>query len=214
MKVGILGSGDVGRALALAFKGEGHEVMIATRDVESKKAAELGELGLKVESFVDTAKFAELAVLCTLWTGVESAVQLIGPDNLAQKVVIDVTNPLDMSSGMPPSLLIGCDDSAGEQVQRWLPKAKVVKAFNTVGNAHMYKPNFTEGKPTMFYCGNDAGAKEVVKTILLSFGWQACDIGDITGSRELEPMCILWVKIGMQSGNWNNVFQLMTRQDG
>lgn len=213
MKVGILGSGDVGRALALAFKSEGHEVMIATRDVESKKAAELSELGLKVGSFADTAKFAELAVLCTLWTGVESAVQLIGPDNLAQKVVIDVTNPLDMSSGMPPSLLIGRDDSAGEQVQRWLPKAKVVKAFNTVGNAHMYKPNFTEGKPTMFYCGNDAGAKEVVKTILLSFGWQACDIGDITGSRELEPMCILWVKIGLQSGNWNNAFHLMTIQD-
>lgn len=213
MKVGILGSGDVGRALALAFKSEGHEVMIATRDVESKKAAELSELGLKVGSFADTAKFAELVVLCTLWTGVESAVQLIGPDNLAQKVVIDVTNPLDMSSGMPPSLLIGRDDSAGEQVQRWLPKAKVVKAFNTVGNAHMYKPNFTEGKPTMFYCGNDAGAKEVVKTILLSFGWQACDIGDITGSRELEPMCILWVKIGLQSGNWNNAFHLMTIQD-
>lgn len=210
MKVGILGSGDVGRALALAFKSEGHEVMIATRDLESKKAAELSELGLKVSSFADTAKFAELAVLCTLWTGVESAVQLIGPDNLAQKIVIDVTNPLDMSSGMPPSLLIGRDDSAGEQVQRWLPKAKVVKAFNTVGNTHMYKPNFADANPTMFYCGNDAGAKEVVKTILLSFGWQACDVGDITGSRELEPMCILWVKIGIQSGNWKNAFKLLS----
>lgn len=214
MKIGILGSGEVGRALALAFKSEGHEVMIATRDPKSPKAAELAELGVVVGDFSDAAKFAELAVLCTLWTGTESAIKLIGPDSLAQKIVIDVTNPLDTSSGMPPSLLIGHNDSAGEQVQRWLPKAKVVKAFNTVGNTYMYKPNFADGTPTMFYCGNDTGAKEVVKTILLSFGWQACDIGDITGSRELEPMCILWVKIGMQSNNWNNAFKLLTRQDG
>ncbi len=214
MKVGILGSGEVGRALALAFKSEGHEVMIATRDPKSPKASELAELGVAVGDFASTAKFAELAVLCTLWTGVESAIKLVKPENLEQKVVIDVTNPLDTSSGMPPSLLIGRDDSAGEQVQRWLPQAKVVKAFNTVGNTHMYKPDFADGLPTMFYCGNDTGAKEVVKTIILSFGWQACDVGDITGSRELEPMCILWVKIGMQSDNWNNAFKLLTRQDG
>lgn len=211
MKIGILGSGDVGRALAQAFKGEGHEVMIATREPKGTKGAELAELGVQVGNFATTAKFAELAVLATLWSGTEEAIRLAEPKNLEQKVVVDVTNPLDLSAGMPPRLAIAGSDSGGEQVQRWLPHSQVVKAFNTVGNAHMYKPNFGKAQPTMFYCGNDAGAKEVVRTILLSFGWEPLDVGDITGARELEPMCILWVKIGLQTGNWNNAFKLLSK---
>ncbi len=211
MKVGILGSGDVGKAMAVAFKTEGHEVMIATRDPKSPKASELAKLGIKVGTFAQTAQYCELAVLCTLWTGTQAAIELTMPKNLKDKVVIDVTNPLDISAGMPPRLALGTTDSGGEQIQRWLPDSKVVKAFNIVGNAHMYKPSFGDQTPTMFYCGNDDGAKEVVKSILLSFGWEPFDIGDITGSRELEPMCILWVKVGLQSGNWDNVFALITK---
>ncbi len=212
MKVGILGSGDVGKVLAEAFKSEGHEVMIATRDIKSAKAAELVESGLNVGTFADVSKFCELAVLCTLWEGTENAIKIAGPTNLEGKVVIDATNPLDFSAGMPPTLVKGRTDSGGEQVQRWLKKSKVVKAFNIVGNAHMYKPQLSDTQPTMFFCGNDDSAKEVVKTILLAFGWQPLDIGDITGSRELEPMCILWVKIGMQTGSWNHAISLLTDQ--
>jgi predicted dinucleotide-binding enzyme len=211
MKIGILGSGDVGRALAKAFASEGHEVTIATRDVKGPKSADLQKLGLKVDSFASTAKFAEVAVLATLWAGTKDAIALAGPKNLAGKVVIDVTNPLDFAGGMPPTLAISGNDSGGEQVQGWLKESQVVKAFNTVGNEHMYKPSFGKQTPTMFYCGNNAGAKEVVKTILLEFGWQPCDVGDINGSRELEALCILWVKIGMQSGNWANAFKVLTQ---
>lgn len=211
MKVGILGSGDVGKVLAGAFKNEGHKVMIATRDIKSAKAAELVELGLKVGTFAQVAKFCELAVLCTLWEGAENAIKLAGPANLEDKIVIDATNPLDFSAGMPPVLVKGRTDSGGEQIQRWLKKSKVVKAFNIVGNAHMYKPQLSETLPTMFFCGNDAGAKEVVKTILLEFGWQPLDIGDITGSRELEPLCILWVKIGMKTNSWDHAFNLISK---
>ncbi len=211
MKIGILGSGDVGKALAKAFSSEGHEVMIATRKPDSEKATALSDLNVKVGNFTETAKFCELAVLCTLWTGTEEAISLINPNNLVDKIVIDVTNPLDFSAGMPPKLLLGKDNSGGEQIQKWLPKSKVVKAFNTVGNEHMYKPSFGTQTPTMFYCGNDMGAKEVVKTILLQFGWEPLDIGDITGARELEVMCILWVKIGSQTGNWNNAFKVLTK---
>lgn len=211
MKIGILGSGDVGRALAQAFKGEGHEVMIATREPKGTKGAELAELGLQVGDFAATAKFAEVAVLATLWSATKAAIELAGPKNLTDKIVIDVTNPLDTSAGMPPRLAVCGNDSGGEQVQRWLPQSQVAKAFNTVGNAHMYKPDFGKVQPTMFYCGNDQGAKEVVRTILLSFGWEPLDVGDITGARELEPMCILWVKIGLQTGNWNNAFKLLSK---
>lgn len=206
MKIGILGSGDVGQALAVAFKSEGHEVMLATRSPKTKKALAIKkELNIEIGDFATTAQFAELAVLCTLWTATEQAIALIDPKNLEGKVVIDVTNPLDFSQGMPPSLLIGTTDSAGEQVQRWLKKSKVVKAFNSVGNAHMYKPQFGKLTPTMLYCGDDAGAKEIVHTILLSFGWRPIDIGNLTGARELEPLCVLWVKYGISTGQWNHV---------
>lgn len=211
MKIGVLGSGDVGRALAVAFNTEGHDVMIATRNTKSQKAAKLTKLGLKVGDFAKTAQFAEVAVLCTLWSATQDAIAAIGPKNLANKIVIDVTNPFDFSKGMPPSLAVSGNDSGGETVQRWLPKSLVVKAFNSVGNEHMYKPLFANGLPTMFYCGNDAGAKEVVKSILFSFGWQPIDIGDIAGSRELEALCILWVKIGISTGNWQNAFAVLSK---
>ncbi len=214
MKIGILGSGDVGQALAKAFVGEGHEVMLATRDPKSHKATNIKqELKVAIGDFASTAKFAELAVLCTLWTATEQAIELIDPTNLAGKTVIDVTNPLDFTAGMPPTLMLGTTDSGGEQVQRWLKKSKVVKALNIVGNAHMYKPDFGDSIPTMLYCGNDSGAKEIVHTLLLSFGWQPADIGDISGARELEPMCVLWVKYGMATGRWNHVFTVLEKPD-
>lgn len=213
MKVGILGSGDVGKTLARGFASEGHEVMVATRDAKSQKAQSLSkELGVAVGSFVEVAKFAELAVLATLWTGTGSAIKLTDSQSLKDKVVIDVTNPLDFSAGMPPKLVLGTTDSGGEQVQRWLPDSRVVKAFNIVGNQCMYKPDFGSQKPTMFYCGNDDSAKEVVRTILLSFGWEPADIGDMAGARELEPLCILWVKYGLLHNSWNHTFKLFKNQ--
>lgn len=210
MKVGILGSGDVGKALARGFAREGHEVMVATRDPKSQKAQEINkDLGVKIGSFTSVAKFAELTVLATLWAGTEEAIKLAGPHNLKDKVVIDVTNPLDVSAGMPPKLALGTTDSGGEQVQRWLAGSRVVKAFNSVGNQHMHKPTFSDTKPTMFYCGNNQSAKEVVKTILLSFGWEPADIGDMTGARELEPLCILWVKYGLMHNSWDHAYKML-----
>ena len=208
MKVGILGSGDVGKALARAFTAEGYEVMIATRDPRSPKAKELAELGVEVGDFTQTADFGDFVVLCTLWSGTENAIQSARPDNLKNKLVIDTTNPLDFSGG-GPSLSLGHTDSGGEQVQRWLPDSKVVKAFNIVGNQSMYKPQFEQGPPTMFICGNDKPSKQLVTDILSDFGWEVADIGDITGARELEPMCILWVKYGRLTGGWLHALKML-----
>jgi hypothetical protein len=146
-----------------------------------------------------------------LWTGAENALNMAGPGNFAGKVVIDAINPLEFVPNAPPRLAIGHTDSAGERVQRWLPSAKVVKAFNIVGNVHMFKPQFPGGPPDMFICGNDDAAKQTVTEILKDFGWPAIDIGGIEGSRLLEPLCILWVGYGIRSGSWNHAFKLLRK---
>ncbi len=209
MKIGILGSGNVGKALAKGFIAEGYDVMIGTRDPAAAKSKELKELGAQVGSFADTAQFAEIAVLCTQGTGTQNALNLAKSENLAGKVVIDVTNPLDLSSDKP-QLSLGLNNSGGEEVQRWLPDSLVVKAFNSVGSALMYQPSYEHGEPTMFICGNNDEAKQSVRDILHLFGWDVVDMGDISSSRELESLCMLWVKYGQLNGTWNHAFKLLT----
>jgi 8-hydroxy-5-deazaflavin:NADPH oxidoreductase len=214
MKIGVLGTGDVGRVLASGLIGLGHEVKIGSREPDSDKLKEWkAKNGARAStgSFADAAKFGELAVLATLWGGTESALKLAGPDNLKGKVVIDATNPLVFAENAPPALALGWKDSGGEQVQRWLPGARVVKAFNIVGNAHMVKPDFPGGPPTMFIAGDDAQAKETVTGILRDFGWEIVDIGGIEGARLLEPMCILWVNYAMRNGSANHAFKLLRK---
>jgi predicted dinucleotide-binding enzyme len=214
MKVGIIGSGPVGQALGLGFAGRGDEVMIGSREPESEKliawksrAGERAATG----SFAQAAAFAEVAILATGWSGTEHAIQLAGPENLVGKVLIDTTNPLAHQPGGPPTLALGYSDSAGEQVQRWLPEARVVKAFNIVGSAHMINPSFPDGPPDMFICGNDGEAKATVARLLTEFGWPVIDIGGIEGARLLEPLAMLWITYGVQTGGWNHAFRLLRK---
>src|SRR5713226_5088736 len=214
MRIGIFGTGEVGRALGGGFAMLGHEVKMGSRDANNEKArawaAEIGTLA-SVGTFADAARFAEMGVLATLWSGTENALRLAGSQNLAGKVLIDATNPLVFTPGAPPALALGQTDSGGEQVQRWTPRARVVKAFNIVGNAHMFKPQFPCGPPDMFICGNDGGAKTTVTGILTAFGWNTIDIGGIEGARLLEPLCILWVLYGVRTNTWNHAFKLLKK---
>ena len=214
MKIGILGTGDVGRALANAFIALGHEVKMGSRDPHNEKAVEWAStagINASTGTFADTAKFGDVIVLALLWSGAENALKLAGPENFAGKVVIDAINPLVFEPGKPPALALGHTDSAGERVQRWLPAAHVVKAFNSVGHAHMFKPDFPGGPPDMFIAGNDAAAKQTVTGILHDFGWSTIDVGGIEGARLLEPLCILWVGYGMRTGTWNHAFKLLRK---
>lgn len=214
MKIGILGTGDVGQALGHGFIRRGDEVKMGSREAGGEKArawvAKMGK-GASEGTFEDAAKFGEVVVLATLWSGTENALRLAGADNLAGKVVIDATNPLIFAQGKPPALALGHTDSGGEQVQRWLPKSRVVKCFNIVGNAHFVHPDFPNGPPDMILCGNDPDARETVAKICKDFGWPVIDIGGIEGARLLEPICILWVLYGIRTNSWNHAFKLLRK---
>lgn len=204
MKIGIVGSGLVGQNLAKAFAETGHETMIGTRDPTQQKFKDtVQSIGktIKTGTFADTAKFGDLLVFAINWAGVENAIKLAGVENFKNKIVIDTTNPLDMSTGKL-KLAVSGDNSAGEIVQNLLPDAKVVKAFNIVGAADMFKPNF-ENEPTMFIAGNDNEAKTKVTKHINDFGWsEVIDLGDIDNARYLEPLLMVRMAFAMKNNSW------------
>lgn len=212
MKIGILGSGEVGQKLAEGFAATGHTVKVGSRSPEKIAQWAAKNAGkVSAGSFSDAASFGEIVVLATFWEGTPAAIKMAGAGNFAGKVLVDVTNPLDFSKGVPPRLAVGRDDSGGETVQRLLPDARVVKAFNIVGNPHMFKPDFPGGPPTMFICGNDEGAKKAVAEMLDSFGWESVDIGGIEGARLLEPLAMLWIMHYFKTGSGNHAFKLLRK---
>lgn len=215
MKVGVLGSGDVAKALGSGFITLGHEVRLGSRAPDNPKtvAWAKGTNGKgSTGTFSDAASFGDALVLATLGVATGEAIRLAGPAHFAGKVVIDATNPLAFSAQGAPSLAIGHTTSGGEENQKALPGARVVKAFNIVGNSSMFRPNFPGGPPTMYICGNDAAAKKQVESLLHDFGWPSVvDLGGIEGSRELEALCILWVKSAIALHDFNVAFRLLRK---
>lgn len=212
MKVGILGTGDVGVALGNGFIALGHEVKMGSRKAGGDKArAWVAKAGKHASegTFEDAAKFGEIIVLACLGTAAEAVLAQSGARNLEGKLLLDATNPLDFSGGMPPKLAIAGYDSLGEHVQKAVPGARVVKCFNTVGNALMFKPELPGGPPTMFIAGNDEAAKQRTSGLLKDFGWETVDVGGIESSRYLEAMCLTWVLHGLKSGTWTHAFKLL-----
>lgn len=213
MKIGIIGSGDVAHALGTGFVALGHEVKMGSRDPAKQEIAEWVSKQGKLASsgtLAEAAAFGEIVVVATHGETAENAIKLADPKNFSGKVVIDTTNPL--SKDMPPKLFVGHTDSLGERIQRWLPDAKVVKAFNIVGNAHMFKPDFPNGPPDMFICGNEAKAKETVTKIANSFGWPSViDLGNIDAARLLEPLALTWIIQGFRTNQWNMAWRLLKK---
>jgi len=215
MKIGIIGSGEVGRILGSAFLKEGNNVLLGTRN-PSKDAVvkwKSENAGSNTGTFEEAAFFGELLVLATAGHAAEHAVDLAGIKNLAGKTVIDVTNPI---APVPPEkgvlkFTTDLNGSMMEKLQRQAPDAKFVKAFNSVGSPSMYKPSFAEGKPTMFICGNDEGAKKKVTDILTAFGWETEDMGTVEAARAIEPLCILWCIPGFLRNQWTHAFKLLKK---
>ena len=211
-KIAIIGSGDVGRALADGFLEHGYEVMRASRDpskLDDWKAG-AGDRA-STGSFDEAAEWGDIVVLAVKGTAAESAVELCDVENLAVKTVIDATNSI---ANEPPqhgvlNFFTSFDDSLMERLQRKAPEARFVKAFSCVGNALMVDPDFGGIKPTMFICGNDDAAKTEVTSILGEFGWETEDMGTVEAARAIEPLCILWCIPGFARNQWSHAFKLL-----
>ncbi|MDQ5872476.1 MAG: NAD(P)-binding domain-containing protein [Acidobacteriota bacterium] len=205
MKIGVLGTGTVGRTLATKLASLGHEVRMGARRAANDKAtawAESAGAGASHGTFADAAAFGEILFNCTAGTGSLAALESAGAENLDGKVLIDVANPLDFSKGMPPTLFLSNNTSLGETIQRTFPGAKVVKALNTVNANVMVEPGRVPGEHDVFVCGNDAPAKVEVTRILKEwFGWKSViDLGDITAARGTEAYLLLWLRLWTVSG--------------
>jgi predicted dinucleotide-binding enzyme len=211
MKVGILGSGVVAKSLAGGFIKHGHRVVLGTRDTTKLADWVAQHQEAQTGSFADAAKFGELVVLAVKGMVALNALNAAGPANLAGKPVIDATNPI---ADAPPTngvlkFFTSLDASLMEDLQRVIPDAHFVKAFNSVGNALMVNPQLEGGKPTMFICGNDDKAKETVRGILDQFGWETSDMGKVEAARAIEPLCMLWCIPGLTRNEWSHAFKLL-----
>ncbi|MFN3874647.1 MAG: NADPH-dependent F420 reductase [Flavobacteriales bacterium] len=212
MNIGILGSGGVGRAIAAKCASLGHDVMIGTRDVQATMASTArspmggapfaewhkGHGQVKVGAYAQAAAHGALLINATSGAGSLEALRLAGEQGIAGKTLIDISNPLDFSKGMPPTLFVCNDDSLGERIQRAFPEARVVKTLNTLTAALMVSPGLLAERTSIFLSGNDAGAKEEARALLRQFGWadaDMIDLGDITTARGTEQLLPIWIRL-------------------
>lgn len=213
-RIGILGSAVVGQTLADGFLKHGYEVMRGSRTPD-KLAGWKDAAGSKaaIGSFADAARFGDLVILAVKGSAAESALALCGVANIANKTVIDVTNPIAESP--PVNGVIGfftsANESLMERLQKIAPAAHFVKAFSSVGASSMVDPDFGGIKPTMFICGNDSGARKEVAAILDQFGWEVEDVGAAEAARAIEPLCILWCIPGFLRNDWVHAFKLLRK---
>jgi predicted dinucleotide-binding enzyme len=213
MKVGIIGSGVVGKALSRGFIKHGYEVMVGSRQPQKLEdwKSEISP-DLRTSDLSDTASFGDVIVLATKGTAATEAIKLAGIENLEGKTVLDATNPIADAAPVNGVLKFttSLDDSLMEQLQRLAPEVNFVKVFNSVGNAIMVNPQY-ESKPTMFICGNNDEAKQAAKKILDQFGWEVEDMGKVEAARAIEPLCILWCIPGFLENRWTHAFKLLKK---
>jgi 8-hydroxy-5-deazaflavin:NADPH oxidoreductase len=211
-RFGVLGSGDVGQALARGLAANGYEVRIGTRS-PGKLAKFSKKTGIRESSFAEVAAWGQAVVLAVLGKAALEAIELAGPGNLENKLVIDTTNPIGDEAPQDGVLryFTGPNESLMERLQAAHPRVRFVKAFNSVGSDLMVHPMLSGGPPTMFYCGNDAAAKSVVAHLLEQFGWEPADMGGAIAARALEPLAQLWCIPGFRENDWMHAFRLLGR---
>lgn len=210
MKIGIIGSGIVAQTLAAGFIKHGHAVTLGTRDA-ARLADYAGKTpGVRVASSAEAAAFGDVVVLAVKGTAALQAARDAGA-GLDGKPVLDTTNPIADAPHTDGVLayLTGPNDSLMEQLQREYPRARFVKAFNSVGSARMIDPTFAGGPPTMFIAGNDADAKAVATRLVAEVGWEVADMGTAVAARAIEPLAMLWCISGFRENSWTHAFKLL-----
>lgn len=213
-RVGILGSGQVAKALAKGFLELGYQVMLGSRTPAQLKDWK-NEAGghAHTGNFLETAAYGDLLVLAVKGAAASEALSHANKGDLQEKIIIDTTNPIE---AQPPEngvirFFTDLKNSLMEELQNTFPEAYFVKAFSCVGNQHMINPSFPEGPPTMFICGNSDKAKEQVRELLMAFGWEVEDCGKAEAARAIEPLCILWCIPGMLHNQWNHALKLIRK---
>jgi len=211
MRVGVLGSGVVGRTLAEGFSRHGQETMLGTRNIAKLADWQKEHPSTQLGSFSEAARFGEMVVLSVKGSAAFDVLRAAGAANLSGKPVIDTTNPIADAPAVDSVLrfFTNLDESLMERLQREFSDARFVKAFNSVGAARMVNPRYKDGMPTMFVCGNDAAAKKTVAGILVDFGWDVADMGSAQAARAIEPLCMLWCILGLRDNEWTHAFKLM-----
>lgn len=209
-KIGIVGSGDVGKALAKGLTRHGYLVMLGSED-RTKRENFRNETGIMTGTFSETATFGEIIILAVKGSVAEKVIASLA-GKIAGKTVIDTTNPI---ADKPPvngvlQFFTSLDESLMERLQRTAPDANLVKAYSCVGNAFMVDPGFTE-KPSMFICGNNQQARKDVAAILEKTGWEAADMGSAEAARAIEPLCMLWCIPGIRENKWSHAFRLLRK---
>jgi len=191
--IAILGSGDVGKTLGAGYLKYGYKVTLASRDPAKLADWKAAYPEASIATFAEAAAQSETIVLAVAGGVASAALEMTGAENLKGKVVIDASNPIDISKTKDgiPGFFAGATDSLMETLQEGYPEARFVKAFNSVGHMHMVNPQF-DTKPTMFICGNDMSAKTVVTGMLDEFGWETEDMGTAAAARAIEPLAQLW----------------------
>jgi hypothetical protein len=213
MKVGVLGSGDVAKTLADGFLKHGHAVKVGSRSPAKLAEWAAESKGRSTGTFAEAAAFGDLVVLAVKGKAASEALMLAGVKNLAGKTVIDACNPI---ADAPPEkgvlrFFTDINLSLMETLQNQFAEARFVKAYNSVGAPCMVNPDFKGGKPTMFICGNDEGAKKQVAQINDQFGWETADMGGAEAARAIEPLCMLWCIPGFVRNDWMHAFKLLTK---
>ncbi|MFI8962974.1 NADPH-dependent F420 reductase [Streptomyces sp. NPDC053493] len=213
MRIAVLGTGEVGRRLATALVSLGHEVTLGSRTADHAGAtAWAAEHRAAHGTFAGAASGAELVVNATGGLVSLAALEAVGAENLKGKVLLDVSNPLDPSEGMPPKVVTPEGGSLAEQIQRTFPEARVVKSLNTMANAVMVDPSRVPGDHCVFVCGDDPEAKAVVSGLLRSFGWpeaRIVDLGDLSGARGAELLLPLWLRLYASLGTTDFNFAVL-----
>lgn len=213
VKVGILGSGDVGKVLAKGFLKNGYQVAIGSDHPEKLTEFKRENPEMETATFEQAAQSGDIVVVCVKGTVAEKIVEKV-KRHLTGKTVIDTTNPI---ADAPPQngvlkYFTSLEESLMERLQTIAPDAQFVKAFNSIGSALMVNPEFGDDtKPTMFICGNNDDAKKKVYEILEKFGFEIEDMGKAESARAIEPLCILWCIPGFLRNEWTHAFKLLKK---
>jgi 8-hydroxy-5-deazaflavin:NADPH oxidoreductase len=213
MKIGILGSGDVGKTLAKGFLKYDYQVMIGSDHLEKLEQFKNENPNLEIATFEQSAQWADLVVLCVKGTAAEKVVEKV-KNHLSGKIVVDTTNPI---ADAPPQngvlkFFTSLEESLMERLQKIAPNAQLVKALNSIGSGLMINPAFAGGtKPTMFICGNNEDAKKKVSDIVQMLGFEIEDMGKVESARAIEPLCILWCLPGFLKNEWTHAFKLLKK---